>query len=46
MSKRCSFFMYVQVVKITCHSLAEILPETFAVMWERITHLKVGGIPW
>lgn len=43
MSKHCSLFMYLQVVKITRHSLAEILPDTFALM---LTHLKVGGIPW
>lgn len=38
--------MYLQVVKITHRSLVEILPATFALMFERITHVKFGGIPW
>lgn len=38
--------MYLQVVKITCHSLAEIVRGTFALVLERITLLKIGGIPW
>lgn len=38
--------MYLQVVKITRHSLVEILPATFSLMLDRITHVRVGGKPW